>query len=75
MVEVDVVGGGVACFQANRLADDKRDGLGLRLASHLGGRGAALGLVQHLVRQFMDKGGKLLGLRIAGKNGNPVRRS
>ena len=39
---------------------------------HYLGRGRpALGLVQHLVREFMDKGAELLGLGLSGKNGNP----
>ena len=72
MVQVDVIGGCGSGFQTNRLADHKRDGLGLRLPHHLGGGRAAFGLVQHLVREFMDKGGELLGLGLAGENGNPA---
>ncbi len=55
VVKLDVVGGCGSGLQTNGLADDKGDGLGLRLAHSLGGGGAALGLVQHLVRQFMHK--------------------
>ena len=72
MVQVDVVSRCGSCFQTNGLADYKRDGLGLRLLHNLGGGGAALGLVQHLVREFMDKRGKFLGFRLAGENGNPA---
>ncbi|MBB5345231.1 hypothetical protein HDF10_003222 [Edaphobacter lichenicola] len=54
------------------LCDYKRDGLGLRLLYNLGGRCAAVSLVQHLVREFMDKRGKFLGFRLAGENGNPA---
>jgi hypothetical protein len=43
------------------VADNKGDGLGFRLAYGLGGCGAALGLVQHLVREFMNKRAELLG--------------
>ena len=37
------------------MRDHKRDGLGFRLAHRFGGGGPALGLVQHLVREFMTK--------------------
>ena len=55
MVQVDVIGGCPSGVEADGLADYKGDCLGFRLAHGLGGCGAALGLVQHLVREFMDK--------------------
>ena len=71
MIEIDVVGAGRSGFESNGLADDKGDSLGLCLPDYLGGRRPALGLVQHLVREFMDKGTELLGLGLSGENGNP----
>src|ERR1700679_2800037 len=70
MIEIDVVGARRSGFKSYGLADDKGDGLGLRLPHYLGRGRPALGLVQHLVCEFMDKGAELLGLGLAGKNGN-----
>ena len=50
VVEVDVVSGGGPGFQTNRFGDHKGDSLGLGLTHNLGCGGAALGLVQHLMR-------------------------
>jgi hypothetical protein len=49
VVQVDVVGGCPTRIESNRPADYERDCLGLGLTHGLRGRGAALGLVQHLV--------------------------
>ena len=54
MVQVDVVGGCSAGVESYGFADHEGDGLGLRLLDYLGGGGAAFGLMQHLVGEFMD---------------------
>jgi hypothetical protein len=56
VVQVDVIRRCPAVLKADGLADTKATGLGLGFAYRLGGGGAAVGFVQHLVRQFMHKG-------------------
>jgi hypothetical protein len=56
VVQVDVIRRCPARLKADGLSDDKGNCLGLGFAYGLGGGGAAFGLVQHLVRQFMHKG-------------------
>ena len=56
VVQVDVIRRCPACVEADGLADYKGDCLGFGFAYCLGGCGAPLCLVQHLVRQFMHKG-------------------
>ncbi len=57
---LDVVGGCAARLQFNCLADHKHHGLGFSPSHCVSGRGASLGLVQHLMRQFVDKGAEVL---------------
>src|SRR3954468_19566026 len=70
MIEVDVVRACRSGFESNGLADHKGDGFGLCLPYYLGRGRPALGLVQHLVRKFVDKGAELFGLGLSGKDGN-----
>ena len=49
-IEADVVGAGAAGVQTNGAADNEGHGLSFSLAYGLGGGGAALCAVQHLVR-------------------------
>jgi hypothetical protein len=72
VIKTTPLGRGGSCIETNRFADNKRDGFGLRLAHHLGRGRAAFGRFQHLVRQFMHKGGELLRFGLAGENGNPA---
>jgi hypothetical protein len=69
-VEVDVVGGRPPRIESNRSADYERDCLGLGLTHGLRGRGAALGLVQHLVREFVNKRAELFGFALSGEDGD-----
>ena len=71
MIKLDVVGGCASGFKSYRLADDKGDGLGLRLLHNLGGRRPAFCFVQHLVGEFVNQGAELLSLGLSGENGNP----
>jgi hypothetical protein len=57
-------------LNASGSADHKGDCLGFRLTHYLGGSGAPLGLVQHLVCDFMDKSAELLRWGLAGKQDN-----
>ena len=67
---MDVVGGRPARAESDGRSDYKGDCLRLRLAYGLGGRSAALGLMQHLVRKFMDKRAELLSCTLTGKDGD-----
>ena len=75
MVKLDVVRRCAARHKPDRFADHKRNGLGLGLAHGLGGCRPALGLVQHFVRGFVDKGRKLLGLGLPVPNEYPSSRT
>ncbi len=70
MVQVDVVGGSVPGIEADCPTYDKRNRLGFRLPDRLGSRDATLGLVQHLVGEFMDKRAELLGCALTGEDGD-----
>jgi hypothetical protein len=50
VVEVDIVGGGPACAEADGLADDKGDCFSFGLANGFGCRGASLGFMQEFMR-------------------------
>ena len=56
--------------EANRLADHKRDGLGLRLLTVLVVVVRRSALCKSLVRQFMHKRCELLGLRLPRQDGD-----
>jgi len=51
--KLDVISGGTARLQPDGLADHESDGFGLSLADLLGGQGAALSPVQHLVADLV----------------------
>ena len=70
MVQVDVVGGCPACAESDGRSDYKGDCLRLCLPYRLRGDGPALGLMQHLVCELMDKGAELLGCALAGEDGD-----
>ena len=55
MVQVDVIRRYSASVEADSFSDYKRNRFGFGLAYYLGGYGATVGLVQHLVREFMDQ--------------------
>ena len=75
MIETYVVGAGRTRVQSYGLADDKGDSLGLRFFDNLGRRRPALGFVQHLVREFMDKGAELFGPRTVREKSQSFRHS
>ena len=67
MPELDVIGGCGSGLKPDCLADHEGHGFGLGLADLLGGQGAAVAPVQHLVGDLVRERGKLLGGLHPGK--------
>ena len=67
MPKLDVIGGCGSGLKPDRLADHKGHGFGLGLADLLGGQGATVAPMQHLVGDLMHERGKLLGGLHPGK--------
>src|SRR5580658_1651559 len=59
--KLDVVGGRGSRLKADGLANHKSHGFGFGLADLLGGEGATVAAMEHLVADLMDEGGKFLG--------------
>jgi hypothetical protein len=72
LVKLDVVARCRAHLQTHGLTHDEGHGLGFGFAHGGGGDGAALGFMQQFVRRLVDQRGELLGLRLAGQQGNPA---
>jgi hypothetical protein len=67
MPKLDVISGCGSGLKPECLADHEGYGLGLSLADFLGGQGATVAPVQHLVSDLMRERGKFLGRLHPGK--------
>ena len=70
MPKLDVVLGRSSVLKSDRLANDKRHGLGLGFADLLGGQRAAVASVQHFVGDLVNESGKFFGRLHPGKQGD-----
>src|SRR5271165_1764405 len=68
--KLDVIGGSTASLKPDGLADDESHSFGLGLADLLGGQGAALSPVQHLVADLVRQSREFLGRLHPRKQGD-----